>query len=77
MVFCLACPDDVKELFLKGVITDLDLYMAGFSMLCLLIEEVYPQSQAAYVVLFSNNSSTVGWFKRLTARGLLVAMQLV
>ena len=41
------------------------------------MEEVCPKLRASYVVLFSDNSSTIGWVKRLAARGSLVAMQLV
>ena len=51
--------------------------MAGLLTLWLVIEEVCPQLQAAYVALFSENSPTVGWVKRLASRGLLVAIQLV
>ena len=46
-------------------------------MLWLVIEEVCPQLQAAYVTLFRENPLTVLWFKRLAARGLFVEMQLV
>ena len=46
-------------------------------MLWLVMEEVCPNLQAAYVALFSDNSPTVGWVKRLATRGSLVAMQLV
>ena len=46
-------------------------------MLWLVMVELFPKLRAAYVVLFSYNSPTVGWVKRLSARGLLVAMQLV
>ena len=77
MVFRLAWPYGVKEFFPKGDITNLDLYMAGSLILWLVIKEVYPKLLAAYVVLFSDNSPTVGWVKRLADRGFLVAMQLV
>ena len=43
----------------------------------LVIEEVCSQLRAAYVVLLRNNSTTVGWVKRLLERGQLVAMQVV
>ena len=46
-------------------------------MLWLVMEEVCPKLLAAYVALFSDNSPTIGWVKRLTARGSLVEMQLV
>ena len=51
--------------------------MAGLLMLWIVMEEVCPKLQAAYVALFSDKPPTVGWFKRLAARGLLVAMQLL
>ena len=46
-------------------------------MLWLVMEEVCLQLLAAYVALFSDNSPTIGWVKRLSARGSLVVMQLV
>ena len=46
-------------------------------MLWLVMEEVCPELRAAHVVLFSEKSPTIGWVKRLVARGSLVAMQLV
>ena len=76
-VFRLAWPDDIKELFHKGNITKSDLEMTGLLMLWLVMEEVCPKLQAAYVALFSDNSPTIGWVKYLAARGSLVAMQLV
>ena len=76
-VFRLACPEDIKELFHKGEITNSDLEMAGLLMPWLVIEEVYSKLRAAHVALFSENSPTIGWVKRLAARGSLVAMQLV
>ena len=76
-VFRLAWPDDIKELFHKGNITNSDLEMAGLLMLWLVMEEVFPKLRAVYVALFSENSHTIGWVKRLAARGSLAAMQLV
>ena len=46
-------------------------------MLWLVMEEFFLKSQAAHVALFSDNSPTIGWVKRLVARGSLVAMKLV
>ena len=51
--------------------------MAGLLMLWLVMEEVFPKLQAAYVALFSDNSPTSGWVKCLAARESLVVMQLV
>ena len=76
-VFRLSCPDDIKELFLRGNITNSDLEMVGLLMLWLVMEELCPKLRAAYFALFSDNSPTIGWVKRLIGRGSLVAMQLV
>ena len=38
-------------------------------MLWIVIEEVCPQLQSAYVALFSNSSNTIGWVKHLAERG--------
>ena len=76
-LFRLAWPEDIKELFHKGGIKNSDLEMAGLLILWLVMEEVCPKLRAAQVLLFSDNSPTIGWLKRLAARGLLVAMQLV
>ena len=76
-VFLLAWPDYVKELFCKGNIKNPDLEMEGLLMLWLVMEEVCTKLRAAYVVLFSDNSPTIGWVKRLSARGSLVAIQLL
>ena len=64
-LFRLAWPDDIKEFFRKGNITNSDLDMAGLLMLWLVMEEVCPKLQSAYVELFSDNSPTIGWVKRL------------
>ena len=76
-VFCLACTEDIKKLFHKGDIKNTDLEMTGLLMLWLVMEEVYPKLWSSHVALFSDNSPTIGWVKRLAARGSLVAMQLV
>ena len=68
-VFRLDWPNDINELFHKSNIKNSDLEMAGLLMLWLGMEEVCPDPQAAYVVLFSDNSPTIGWEKRLTERG--------
>ena len=76
-VFHLAWPEDIKELFHKGDITNSDLEMAGLLMIWLVMEEVYQKLRASHVALFSDNSPTIGWVKRLAARVTLVAMQLL
>ena len=76
-MFCLAWPDDVKELFRKVDITNSDLEMVELLILWLVIDEVYPRLRAAYIALFSNNLPTVGRIKYRAMRGSLVVMQLV
>ena len=76
-MFHLAWPEDIKELFHKGDITNSDLEMAGLLMLWLVMEEVCPKSRSAHVVMFSDNSPTIGWVKRLAVRGSFLAIQLV
>ena len=76
-MFCLSWKEDIKELFHKGDIKNSDLEMAGLLMLWLVMEEVCPKLRSAHVALFSDNSPTIGWVKRLAARGSLVEMQLV
>ena len=76
-MFRLAWPNERKELFHKGNITNPDLEMEGLLMLWLVMEEVCPKLRASYVVLFSDNSPTIGWVKHLVARGSFVAMQIV
>ena len=51
--------------------------MAGLLMLWLVMEVVCPKLRASHVALFSDNSPTIGWVKRLEVRGSLVAIQLV
>ena len=46
-------------------------------LLWFIIEEVCPELRAAYISLWSNNSPTVGWVKRLVARGSKNAIQLM
>ena len=41
------------------------------------MEEFCPKLRAAHVALFSDNSPTIGWVKRLAARGSMAAMKLV
>ena len=59
-VFRLQWPDDIKEAYRDGRLTNSDLEMAGMLLLWLVIEEVCPELRAVYVALFSDNSPTVG-----------------
>ena len=60
MVFCHAFPEDIKELFHKGNITNSDLEMSELLMLWVVMEEFCPKLRAAYVALFIENSPTIG-----------------
>ena len=68
-VFRLSWSDDIKELFCKGKITNPNLEMELLLMLWIVMEEVCTKLRADYVALFSENSPTIGWIKRLAARG--------
>ena len=70
-------PEDIKELFHKGYITNSDLEMEGLLILWIVMEKVCPKLQASHVALFSEKSPPIGWVKHLVARGSLVSMQLV
>ena len=76
-VFCLAWPEDINELFHKGDITNSYLEMEGLLMLWIVMEEVCLKLRTDHILLFSDNSPTIGWVKRLAVRISLVAMQLV
>ena len=67
-VFRLVWTDDIKEIFHKGNIKNPDLEMSGLLLFWLVMEEVCTTLRAAYVALFSENSPTIGWVKRLAAR---------
>ena len=60
-----------------GTITNSDLEMAGLLLLFVVMEEVCGFEAVAHVALFSDNSPTVHWVRRLAARGSLVAGQLL
>ena len=70
-MFCLAWPEDIKELFHKGDIINSDLEISGLLMLWLVMEEVCPKLQAAYFAFSGYNSPTIVWVKLLAERGSL------
>ena len=75
--FRFAWPDCVQELYCKEVFTNSDLECSGLLLLWFIIEEVCPELRAAYVALWSENLPTVGWVKRLAARGSKISIQLM
>ncbi|KAL7546103.1 hypothetical protein ACHAWF_009436, partial [Thalassiosira exigua] len=80
-VFRMAWPEDIKADIvtldnLHGQITNSDIEMTGLLLLFLIMEEVCPELRHRHVALFSDNSPTVSWVKRMAARGSRVAAQL-
>ena len=75
--FWLTWPEDIKEEYQSGKITNYDLNIAGLLLMWIVIETVLPSLKASYVAMFIENSPMVGWVKRLSARGSHVAIQLL
>jgi hypothetical protein len=82
-VFRLEWPEWVKQEVLKtnsgkeGTLTNSDLEMAGLLLLFLVMEEVCDLQPGDHIALFSDNSPTVSWVRRMASRGSLVADQLL
>ena len=82
-VFRMEWPEDIKQEVLKtnagkgGTLTNSDLEMAGLLLLWLVMEEVCDFQPGDHVALFSDNSPTVNWVRRMAARGSMVADQLL
>jgi hypothetical protein len=60
-----------------GTITNLDLELAGLTILWLVMEHVCGQLTKKRVALFSNNSPTISWVHRMASCSSLVAEQLI
>jgi hypothetical protein len=82
-VFRLEWPEDIKNEVLKtnsgqgGNLTNSDLECAGLLLLWLVMEEVCDPQPGAHIALFSDNSPTVSWVRRMAAKGSLVAGELL
>ena len=82
-VFRMEWPPDIKEIVLRtntkqgGYLTNSDLEMAGLLLLWLIMEAVCDITPGTHVALFSDNSPTVSWVRRLAAKGSKVAGQLI
>jgi hypothetical protein len=82
-VFRMEWPQWVREEVLKtnagleGRLTNSDLEMAGLLLLFLIMEDVCKLQPGAHVALFSDNSPTVSWVRRMAAKGSKVADQLL
>jgi hypothetical protein len=82
-VFRMEWPKWVKDEVLKtnsgqkGNLTNSDLEMAGLLLLFLVMEEVCDLQPGDHIALFSDNSPTVSWVRRMASRGSLVADQLL
>ncbi len=61
----------------EGMLTNLDLELAGLVLLWLMMEHVCGPLAKKRVALFSNNSPTVSWVQRMASRASLVAEQLI
>ena len=81
-VFRMEWPDDVKkdiksESNPEGRITNSDLEMAGLLLLWLVMEEVCGPMAEKHAALFSDNSPTVHWVRRMASRHSRVAARLI
>ncbi len=81
-VFRWEWPPDIKSYIRldtnpTGSLTNSDLEMAGILLLWLVMEKVCHPLQEKRVALFSDNSPTVSWVRRLASRWSLVAKHLV
>jgi hypothetical protein len=74
-VFRMEWPPDIQEEVAKtnarknGKLTNLDLEMGGLILLWLVMEEVCQPEPGKHIALFSDNSPTVSWTRRMAARG--------
>ncbi len=68
---------EVKNLYHAKTITNSNLEMAGLLFLWLVIESVCGNLREKSVALFSDNSPTVEWVRRLATRGSLVSAHLI
>ena len=81
-VFRVRWPADVTRQLISwnnpgGTLTNSDLEIAGLFFLWLAMETVCEGLREAHVALFSNNSPTVGWVRRMATKGSLVAAALL
>jgi len=71
-VFRMEWPQFIKKLLIKrgkhGTISNSDLEAAGLLILWLVMEEICDIEPGAHVALFNDNSPTVHWAERLTAK---------
>jgi hypothetical protein len=76
-------PQWVKDEVIKtnsgrgGSLTNSDLEMAGLLLLFLIMEDVCNLGRGDHVALFSDNSPTVSWVRKMAAKGSKVADQLL
>ncbi|KAL7545250.1 hypothetical protein ACHAWF_013086 [Thalassiosira exigua] len=81
-VFRLAWPPDIQKEIVSqknpdGKLTNSDLEMAGLLLLFLVMESVCKDLRPKHVALFSDNTPTVSWVRRMAVRRSKVAAQLV
>ncbi len=76
-VFHWEWPQEVKDLFYEGHISNSNLEIAGLLPLWLVMESVCGNLREKRVALFSDNSPTVGWVQRLATCGTMVSAHLI
>ena len=77
-VFQVEWPEDIKTNLVteenpNGKLTNSDLEMARLLLLWLVMEKVCGLKVASHDALFSDNSPTMHWMRRMAAKGSLVA----
>jgi hypothetical protein len=76
-VFRWEWPKEINDLYHNNAITNSDLEMAGLLLLWLVMESVCTSLREKRVALFSDNSPTVGWVRRLATHGSMVSAHLI
>ena len=81
-VFRIQWPEDIRNDIKSdsnpsGTITNSDLEMAGLVILFIVMEDVCGPLRERHLALFSDNSPTVSWVRRMASRRSVVAEQLV
>jgi hypothetical protein len=76
-VFRWEWPQEIKDLYHYDAITNSDLEMAGLPLLWLVMESVCRSLREKRVALFSDNTPTVGWVRRLATHWPMVSAHLI
>ncbi len=81
-IFCFAWPDDIQESLVSplnrdGTVPLSDLEMAGLRLLFVIMEQVCGSLVKKRTALFSDNSPTLSWVKRLASTCSRIAAHLI